>query len=29
MVKYLLGTAGIGFLYVRRDLIEHLVPTVT
>jgi len=29
MVKYLLGTAGIGFLYVRRELIEHLVPTVT
>jgi selenocysteine lyase/cysteine desulfurase len=29
MVKYLLGTAGIGFLYVRRDLIEKLVPTVT
>ncbi len=28
-VKYLLGTAGIGFLYVRRDLIESLVPTVT
>ena len=29
MVKYLLGTAGIGFLYVRRALIESLVPTVT
>ncbi|QIB64544.1 aminotransferase class V-fold PLP-dependent enzyme [Kineobactrum salinum] len=29
MVKYLLGTAGIGFLYARRDLIENLVPTVT
>ena len=29
MVKYLLGTAGIGFLYVRRDLIETLTPTVT
>ncbi|HUD97289.1 MAG TPA: aminotransferase class V-fold PLP-dependent enzyme [Woeseiaceae bacterium] len=29
MVKYLLGTAGIGFLYVRRELIEQLVPTVT
>ena len=29
MVKYLLGTAGIGLLYVRRALIESLVPTVT
>ncbi|HWM28386.1 MAG TPA: aminotransferase class V-fold PLP-dependent enzyme [Woeseiaceae bacterium] len=29
MVKYLLGTAGIGFLYVRRELIDGLVPTVT
>ena len=29
MVKYLLGTAGIGFLYVRQALIESLVPTVT
>lgn len=29
MVKYLLGTAGIGFLYVRENLIEKLVPTVT
>jgi selenocysteine lyase/cysteine desulfurase len=29
MVKYLLGTAGIGFLYVRHDLIDSLVPTVT
>jgi selenocysteine lyase/cysteine desulfurase len=29
MLKYLLGTAGIGFLYVRADLIESLVPTVT
>lgn len=28
-VKYLLGTAGIGFLYARRELIESLVPTVT
>ncbi len=26
MLKYLLGTAGIGFLYVRRDLIETLSP---
>jgi len=29
MVKYLLGTAGIGFLYCRKSLIENLVPTVT
>ena len=29
MVKYLLGTAGIGFLYVRQSLVEQLVPTVT
>jgi selenocysteine lyase/cysteine desulfurase len=29
MVKYLLGTAGIGFLYVREELIQQLVPTVT
>lgn len=28
-LKYLLGTAGIGFLYVRRDLIDSLHPTVT
>lgn len=28
-LKYLLGTAGIAFLYVRRSLIERLVPTVT
>jgi selenocysteine lyase/cysteine desulfurase len=27
MLKYLLGTAGIGFLYVRKELIETLVPT--
>lgn len=29
MLKYLLGTAGIGFLYVRKSLIQELVPTVT
>ncbi len=29
MLKYLLGTAGIGFLYVREPLIEKLVPTAT
>lgn len=28
-LKYLLGTAGIGFLFVRRPLIESLTPTVT
>lgn len=28
-VKYLLGTAGVGFLYARGELIESLVPTVT
>jgi selenocysteine lyase/cysteine desulfurase len=27
MLKYLLGTAGIGFLYVRKELIRQLVPT--
>jgi selenocysteine lyase/cysteine desulfurase len=27
MLKYLLGTAGIGFLYVRDSLIRELVPT--
>lgn len=27
MLKYLLGTAGIGFLYVRGALIADLVPT--
>ena len=29
MLKYMLGCAGIGFLYVRQALIESLVPTVT
>lgn len=27
MLKYLLGTAGIGFLYVRGALVPTLVPT--
>lgn len=27
MLKYLLGTAGIGFLFVRKDWIADLVPT--
>ncbi len=26
MLKYLLGTAGIGFLYVRDSLIQDLIP---
>ena len=29
MMKYLLGTAGIGFLYVRKALLPALVPTQT
>ena len=29
MVKYLLGTAGIGFLYVKQSLIESLTPANT
>ena len=28
-LKYLLAAAGVGFLYVRRDLIERFEPTVT
>jgi len=28
-LKYLLAAAGIGFLYVRRDLIERFEPTIT
>ena len=28
-LKYLLSASGIGFLYVRRDLIEQLIPRVT
>jgi selenocysteine lyase/cysteine desulfurase len=27
MLKYLLGTAGIGFMYVRDSLVRSLVPT--
>jgi len=29
MLKYLLGTAGIAFLYARKELIDSLTPTVT
>ncbi len=28
-LKYLLAAAGIAFLYVRRDLVDRLEPTVT
>jgi selenocysteine lyase/cysteine desulfurase len=28
-LKYLLGPPGLAFLYVRRDLIETLTPTIT
>jgi selenocysteine lyase/cysteine desulfurase len=28
-VKYLLGSAGLGFLYVRRELLGKLLPTQT
>jgi len=28
-LKYLLGPAGVAFLYVRRELISSLVPTIT
>lgn len=28
-LKFLMGTPGIAFLYVRRELIERLEPTVT
>ena len=28
-LKYLLGSAGLGFLYARRSLIEQVVPTDT
>jgi len=29
MLKYLLGTAGIGFFYARREIVESLIPKVT
>jgi selenocysteine lyase/cysteine desulfurase len=28
-LKYLLGPAGLGFLYVKRELIETLTPPIT
>ena len=28
-VKYLLGTAGLGFMWLREELVERLVPTQT
>ena len=28
-LKYLLGPSGVAFLYVKRSLIEQLIPTVT
>lgn len=28
-LKYLLGPAGVAFLYVRRELLETLQPTIT
>jgi selenocysteine lyase/cysteine desulfurase len=29
VLKYLLGSAGLGFLYCRRDLVERVWPTAT
>ena len=29
LLKYLLGPSGIAFLYVRRELVERLEPTMT
>jgi kynureninase len=28
-VKYLVGSAGLGFLYARRDVVEKIWPTAT
>jgi selenocysteine lyase/cysteine desulfurase len=29
VLKYLLGSAGLGFLYCRRELVEQIEPTAT
>ncbi len=29
MLKYLLGTAGIAFLYARQEIVDSLTPTAT
>ena len=29
VLKYLLGSAGLGFLYARRDVVERVWPTAT
>jgi len=29
VLKYLLGSAGLGFLYCRRELVEQIQPTAT
>ena len=29
VLKYLLGSAGLGFLYCRRELVERVRPTQT
>jgi selenocysteine lyase/cysteine desulfurase len=29
MLKYLLGSAGVGFLYCRRELVGQIAPTAT
>jgi selenocysteine lyase/cysteine desulfurase len=28
-LKYLLGSSGLAFMYVRRELISHLIPTMS
>jgi selenocysteine lyase/cysteine desulfurase len=29
MLKYLLGTAGIGFAYARKDVVQSVIPAAT